>query len=286
MSGNDNLWYGTRRRYDYKKPFTNIATGDLVKIDGEDKFRKIKDLPTVARTKDERINSNASDFVYGTVEIERYNGIIRGEGLSVVATITNGVVTDLTWNQRSYDPITQPTAYQYYTPPVLHFIPKNGNGGGARAAVIVSKGQVLSIELIDGGSGYTEAPDVVVARRYSIYTERDIAVSGINRKIVNKIKPSLNVISNISVLGNQRPGINTFTSILFRSPIEADRKITAIIQLHGIGRNVGTALAGGLDEILQKRNENIKVELSIYNILIPRLISLLLHLQVILLISF
>ncbi len=264
MSGNDNIWYGTRRRYDYKTPFVNIANGDLVKIDGEDKFRRIKDLPTTARTKDERLNSNSSDGVYGTVSIERYNGITRGEGLSVVATITNGVVTDLTWNQRSYDPITQPTAYQYYTPPILHFIPKNGNGGGARAAVIVSKGQVLSIELIDGGSGYTEAPDVVVARRYTIYTERDIAVSGVSLNIQQEIKPALNVISNISVLGNQRPGINTFTSILFRSPIDHDpttnQKITAIIQLHGIGRNVGTGLGGGLDDILVKRNENVKVE--------------------------
>ena len=261
MSGNDNLWYGTRRRFDYRTPFVNIANGDLVKIDGEDKFRRIKDLPTVARTKDERLNSNASDAVYGTVQIERYNGITRGEGLSVVATVTNGVVTDLTWNQRSYDPITQPTAYQYYTPPILHFIPKNGSGGGARAAVIVSKGQVLSIELISGGEGYTEAPDVVVARRYTIYTERDVATAGVGLSLQPIINPAINVISNISVLGNQRPGINTFTSILFRSPIESNRKITSILHLEGgLERNVGTGLDGGLDEILQKRNENIKVQ--------------------------
>jgi hypothetical protein len=264
MSGNDQLWYGTRRRFDYKTPFVNLATGDVIKVDGEDKFRRIKDLPTKARSKDERLNSNSSDVVYGTVEIDNYNGITRGEGLSVVATIENGIVVDLTWNQRSYNPITQPTAYQYYTPPVLHFIPKNGSGGGARAVVIVSKGQVLSVDLVDGGSGYSVAPDVVVARRYVVYTERDIAVSGVGLNIQKEIKPSLNVISTVSVLGNQRPGINTFTSILFRSPIEHDpttnQKITAIIQLHGLGRNVGNSLSGGLDEILQKRNENIIVE--------------------------
>ena len=49
------------------------------------------------------------------VEIESYTGITRGEGLSVIATIENGSVVSLTWNQRSYEPITQPTAYQYDT---------------------------------------------------------------------------------------------------------------------------------------------------------------------------
>ena len=65
-----------------------------------------------------------TDDIYGQVEIESYTGITRGEGLSVIATIENGSVVSLTWNQRSYEPITQPTAYQYDTPPVLEFIPK------------------------------------------------------------------------------------------------------------------------------------------------------------------
>ena len=92
----------------------------------------------------------------------------------------NGSVVSLTWNQRSYDPITQPTAYQYFTPPVLKFIPNDSTGGGARANVLVSKGQVISVDLIDGGSGYTVAPKVVTTRRFDILTERDIGVSLIN----------------------------------------------------------------------------------------------------------
>ena len=72
-----------------------------------------------------------------------------------------------------YDPLTQPTAYQYFTPPIIEFIPQDGTGGGARAEVIVSKGQVLSVDLIDGGSGYTKAPKVIVARRFDILSERN-----------------------------------------------------------------------------------------------------------------
>ena len=121
--------------------------------------------------------------IFGTVSVENYTGTTRGEGLSVVATIQSGVVVSLTWNQRSYDPLTQPTAYQYYTPPVLKFETLDGNGGGARAEVLVSKGQVISVDLIDGGSGYTTAPKVITTRRFDILSERDVGVSLINVSI-------------------------------------------------------------------------------------------------------
>ena len=140
-----------------------------------------------------------------------------------------GRIERLDWNQRSYDPITQPTAYQYYTPPVINFVPENGTGGGARAAVVVSKGQVLSVELLDPGSGYTEAPIVVVARRYDIIKDTEIGVSEVDLSINKYESIGLNVISNVSVLGNQVSGINTFTSILFDSPIDTDRVITSIV---------------------------------------------------------
>ena len=105
---------------------------------------------------------------------------IPGGAEIVVTKVLDGYVSNLSWNQRSYDPITQPTAYQYFTPPVLKFIPQDGAGGGARANVLVSKGQVISIDLTDIGSGYAQAPKVIVSRRYDILTERDIGVSVIN----------------------------------------------------------------------------------------------------------
>ena len=37
--------------------------------------------------------------------------------------------------------------------------------------------------------------------------------------------------STIAILGNQVSGVNTFTSILFNSPIDSDRVITAEMQL-------------------------------------------------------
>ena len=168
LRGIDQNWRGTYWRKVYKNPFISLSNNSLIKVEGEDKFRKIKELPSKLTSKEQRSQQQVSNSYFGQVEVQAYNGITRGEGLSIVAKIENGVVVDLDWNQRSYDPITQPTAYQYYTPPVINFIPENVEGGGARAQVLVSKGQVISVELIEGGSGYTKAPKVVVARRYDV----------------------------------------------------------------------------------------------------------------------
>ena len=65
--------------------------------------------------------------------------------------------------------IIQPTtAYGYDSPPILHFISRNQQGGDARAEVVVSRGQIIDIVLTNPGSGYTEAPKVVTARQYDI----------------------------------------------------------------------------------------------------------------------
>lgn len=257
LSDLDQIWSGTVIGKSYKRPFVSLSNNDLIRVDGQDSFRKIKRLPGITTSKEQRPGKQVSNSMFGTVDIETYNGITRGEGLSVVATIQNGKVVDLTWNQRSYDPITQPTAYQYYIPPILHFIPVDGNGGGAKANVLVSKGQVISVDLLDGGSGYTEAPKVVVARGFDVLNERDIGVSLINIGLNTFIESAgLTVISIIDVLGNQVSGVNSFTSIFFDSPVNSDRVITAEIQLV---RNTGTELSREhiefLDTVAPNRDE-------------------------------
>jgi hypothetical protein len=232
LSDLNQIWSGTIIAKSYRLPFVGLSNNDQIRIDGEDSFRKIKKLPGITTSKEHRNNQQVSNSMFGSVDVETYNGIARGEGLSVVAIIQNGKVVDLEWNQRSYNPLTQPTAYQYYTPPVLHFIPQDGNGGGARANVLVSKGQVISVDIIDGGSGYTQAPKIIVARNYDILNERDIGVSVINVGINPFIEHGgYTVFSTVDVLGNQISDVNSFTSIFFDSPVSSDRVITAEIQL-------------------------------------------------------
>ena len=210
------LWFGTFLGKRYRNPFSYLANKDKIRLEGEEGFREVKELPQTATSKDGRPGEQLSDDIYGSVSVQAYTGTTRGEGLSVVANIENGSVTSLTWNQRSYDPITQPTAYQYYTPPVIKFIPQNGQGGGARASVLVSKGQVISVDLIDSGSGYTEAPQVIVSRRFDILTERDIGVSliniGVNPFVESGGMTSTSVINEISDSGvNNISGISSVT---------------------------------------------------------------------------
>ena len=339
LSGNDQVWRGTFLRKVYKNPFVSLSNGSQIRVEGENNFRKIKELPSVLTSKEQRPQEQVSNSYFGQVNIESYNGDVRGEGLSIVAKLKNGkvlevaiqnagsgysdatrieipeftetingvnvkkfglviditttggavtyikiveggenydigdvieipggndgtftisdvldgYVSSLTWNQRSYNPITQPTAYQYYTPPVIHFIPQDGDGGGARAQVIVSKGQVISVDLISGGSGYTTAPNIVVARKYDVLEETDIGVSLINVRI-NAIPAVLttNGFSTVSILGNQVEGISTFTSILFDSPVDTNRVITSIVTPKA--EEVSSDLNAELDEILTTVN--------------------------------
>ena len=248
LSDENGLWSGTIVRKYYRNPFVSLSNGDQIRVDGEEGFRKIKVLPSKTTSKDGRGGEQLSDDIFGSVSIESYNGVTRGEGLSVIANIENGKVVSLTWNQRSFDPLTQPTAYQYFTPPVLEFVPQDGTGGGARAEVIVSKGQVISVDLLDGGSGYTKAPRVTVARRYQILTERDIGVSLINVGINPFVESAgMTATSTIDVLGNQVEGVNSFTSVFFNSPIDTDRVIEAEIQTGDTGLPSSDFIGDGMD---------------------------------------
>jgi hypothetical protein len=251
----------TKSQSSSSNPFISLRSNSRIKIEGEDNFRKIKMLPTQVTSTEGRKQQQLSNSFYGEVDVSSYNGITRGEGLSVVATIENGSVVDLTWNQRSYDPITQPTAYQYYTTPVLNFIPKDGNGGGARARVLVNNGDVISVDLIDGGSGYTQTPKVVVARKYAIEKGPDGGGIGLNElifDITSRIFLDVSVISNVSVVGSQIPGINSFTSILFDSPVASDRQIENIItpKLLEVSEDLNAQLDVG----------NVIIELDLQNV--------------------
>ena len=225
LQDTNGIWAGTVIGKSYRNPFLYLSNGDKIRVEGEDKFREIKRLPEVVTSKDGRDGEMLTDDIFGAVSVESYTGVTRGEGLSVIANIENGSVVSLTWNQRSYEPITQPTAYQYFTPPVLKFIPKNGEGGGAKAAVIVDglRGQVISVDLIDGGSGYTEAPRVVVSRRFEILTERDIGVSLINLRMNPIVSgfgmTAISTIDTISDAGLQ--AIDSISSVTFGEPNQA-----------------------------------------------------------------
>jgi hypothetical protein len=229
----DKAWYEQTRSY------ANLHPGDLIKIDGENSYREIVQIPHTAKTKDYRSNSFISNDIYSKVIASNYNDIVRGEGLSIVAKISNGKVVSLDWNQRELNLyfknnlLLQPTAYQYFTPPVIQFIPNDKTGGGAKAEVIIYNGQVIDLVLLDGGSGYQEVPSVTVARGYDI-------VKDPNRKIDSFTKLNFNIEVTGFVLVsssfiNVRSGRldSIFAEIIsLGGPVETtfNRNLSAIIQ--------------------------------------------------------
>ena len=241
LSRETQTWYngdsGRTRDSFKKKGFFKIAPGDKVKIDGESDFRSIKKVPESIFAKEYRTNFDVTSDHYGTYTVTPYNGITRGEGLSVVAVIENGIVVDLIWNQKIVDfsdpnkpKVSQPTAYQYYTAPRLEFVPKDGNGGGASAQVIVKNGQVISVDLLNGGSGYTSEPKVVVTRSYKICRQNDIETVVVRVGVNGVIQQGgMTVISSVSPITLPPPGFALLSAVILDSVVDIQDDIESHI---------------------------------------------------------
>ena len=212
--GNSPIWlYNTKLGEDLEetkrhRKISNIVPGDFIKVDGENEYRQVFSVPFEAKTRNYVGGEVASQEIYTTVSCSNYNGITRGEGLSIGTEIFAGKVISLKWNKRELELflknniLVQPTAYQYYTNPVIKFIPVDGNGGGARAEVIICNGQVLDVVLLDGGSGYTQEPKVVVSRKFSIVKKnsRKIQSHLALLQIIPKLNLRFSLISQIQIV--------------------------------------------------------------------------------------
>ncbi|MFZ9728178.1 MAG: YHYH protein, partial [Candidatus Nanopelagicaceae bacterium] len=218
----------------------NLVPGDKILIDGESEYRTIIKTPTTAKTKSFVDDYYIQNEMYAKVLATNYEGDTEGEGLSVTATInafgaiTTLNVADLDFNQRDLELyfekgiLLQPTAYEYFTTPEIHFIPIDGNGGGAKAEVIAYGGQILDIVLTDGGSGYTQPPQVVVARRYK------------------RIKDPHRKIDSLTIL-NIQSGIDSVFSMIGNTEVRIEggpfspQAITSFVTFGGFDPELNTA---------------------------------------------
>ena len=209
MQRNSATWlYGTKRAdeafYERKRGGANIIAGDTIKIDGEDYYRTVNELPQYVTPKTYIAGDDPSQSFFGKVSTSLYAGDVRGVGLSVTCEVTNGSVTSISWNrtdfQLLYDTgVLKPSgAKDYFTTPILHFIPVDQQGGGARAEVVVSDGNVVDVVLTASGSGYTKAPFVVTARQYDIIKQRGRKIDSLLTLLIKSdlIKPSPVTISS------------------------------------------------------------------------------------------
>ena len=182
MQRNSASWlYGTPRAdesfYERKRLLANLNANDIIKINGEDDYRRITKLPRYVNPKDYNPGDDVSNSFFGSVTTSNYAGETKGVGLSVTCEIENGKVSTINWNKKDLDLLYREginqatTAYGYDTPPILHFVSIDQTGGGARAEVVVTDGQIVDIVLTNPGFGYTKAPKVITARSYDIVKE-------------------------------------------------------------------------------------------------------------------
>jgi len=80
----------------------NINVGDRVRVDGEEDYREVLSIPDVLNKLGHRAKDLIKDNHWAQVGVTDYNGQIDGIGLSVLAQLTEGKVTSITWNQRNY----------------------------------------------------------------------------------------------------------------------------------------------------------------------------------------
>jgi len=245
MQRNASSWlYGTKRAdeafYERKRGGANIIAGDTIKIDGEDYYRTVNELPQYVTPKTYVAGDDPSQSFFGKVSTSLYAGDVRGVGLSVTCEVTNGSVTSISWNrtdfQLLYDTgVLKPSgAKDYYTTPILHFIPVDQQGGGARAEVVVSDGNVVDVVLTASGSGYTKAPFVVTARQYDIIKQRGRKIDSLLTLLIKTdlIKPSpVAISSEFSFEKRVEVGpVQHDLDMKITTPDGAKQKITLILQ--------------------------------------------------------
>jgi hypothetical protein len=178
--------------------YNKIDKNDLIKVDGENEYRKVLNIPSDAKKIGHRPEDVLQTNHYSNVSVTSYDGMIGGVGLSVFANTKNGKVTSLSWNNRNYKLIetgynNTATAYGYTETPELIFLPQPevdsfGNiigpisGGGASGYVVMNNGEIIDVVLTNSGSGYKTSPRVLVTRGFDI------------------IKPEENITRNFSIL--------------------------------------------------------------------------------------
>ena len=90
---------GTELQPAYKN---NINVGDRIKVDGEKDYREVLQIPDILNKLGHRGQDIIQDNHWAQVGVTDYNGQIDGIGLSVLAQVTEGKVSSITWNQRNY----------------------------------------------------------------------------------------------------------------------------------------------------------------------------------------
>jgi hypothetical protein len=151
----------------------NIELDDLVKVDGERDYRRITLIPEILKKLGHRRNDLIEDNHWAQVGVTTYNGLTEGIGLSVLASIIDGKVSKLTWNNRKYSDYASRFTDRIILSTTINtrngivFVPNPTavvlrNGGVINAInPRESSLQINNVNIQPNAFGYTETPNLV-----------------------------------------------------------------------------------------------------------------------------
>ena len=180
-----------------------IFPGDLIKIDGETTKKIIKI--------DERALENTDNLLY-TAFVYTDNSYVRGKNAVANAIVTgvpisggNTVGIQSTVGIQGTQGVPPVFDYQvsgvnitnqgleYDVAPIILFKVECGNPGtGAEAFAEITNGRVTNVVITNPGSGYTEAPELIFAKKYEIirpqtplFAKRELIVDSTSYNAIN-----------------------------------------------------------------------------------------------------
>ena len=228
-----------------KKVQHSIDVGDKIKIDGEQNYREVLSIPEKVLKTQYNTNAFIRDNFYGKLQVTPSEEYLLGEGLSVYATIENGSVKSLLWNNKKYGTVgvsnLQSGGYNYENAPRLTFVPQplrdeGGNivaptqGGGASGFVVLHNGDVVDIVLTSGGSNYLAAPKVLISRGFDIIKKPQRRV---DTSVLINFSPRIESTVSISTVINFEFGFNVHREELLISRVSdiiLDKQITVFFK--------------------------------------------------------
>ena len=220
-------------------PIVNLREGDTIKIDGENDFRNIIKIPDIVNPKEYRDGKEIDNEFYGEISATRYSGDSEGQGLSATAEIDeNGSISKIIWNKRDIQLYVdnnyndKQTARGYHLAPFLEFVPRDENGGGAKAEVLVVDGAVIDVVITDRGSGYTQPPLILTTRGYLRYKQTNAYLALQYEFVYQRDLKVSYAATEITVIPGGVVPIVYSSYELLKSPSEFDRVLTQGIKLY------------------------------------------------------
>ena len=253
-----------------------LKAGDIIKVDGESATREITQIPRFAFSKENRPGKTVDNSIYAKVSTTNYNGFSEGIGLGVIAELTNGSITNLIWNNRDFSLldagiIDKATTSGYFASPNIEFVPVDNNGGGAVAEVLAINGMIVDVILINGGSGYTQPPQVIVSRNFFIDKKPrkiDYYLSFASFTVHQNVKIQSVITSSIRLeVGGYLPdGFVSYASVISPESISQERIRDFVIKTDAIDispESVEVVSVIDLSDQIQMSTESSIEEISV-----------------------